>query len=213
MNPVRAAFLDTSDVSRALLRSPEVQAKWEEPSALERWELKGLAGHLVRATTSVEYYLDQDPDPEGSPLSASEYYATVIGNTADIDSELNRAIRERGDKMAADGYDALMERFDSTVGRLRTRLEEEDSDRKIRVLQDLVLLLDEYLVTRLIELTVHIDDVAVTAGLPTPEMPPTALGLALGCLIDVTRRLHGDVAVLRGLTRRERADVNVLRAL
>jgi uncharacterized protein (TIGR03083 family) len=210
---VRGAFLDTSEVSRALLHSPEVQAKWDEPSALERWDLRGLAGHLVRGTTSVEYYLDQDPAPEGRVLTASEYYSTVVGDTVDIDSDLNRAIRERGDKMAAEGYAALMERFDSSVERLRARLEAEPSDRKVRVLNDLVLLLDEYLVTRLIELTVHIDDVAVSAGLPTPEMPPAALDLAFGCLIGVARHRHGDIAVLRGLTRRERADENVLRAL
>ena len=210
---MRGAYLDTTAVSRALLRSPEVQAKWVEPSALERWSLKGLAGHLVRAATSVEYYLDQDPDPEGPPLSASEYYATVVGDTADIDSDLNRAIRERGDKMAAEGYTGLMERFDSCADRLRARLEEEPPDRKVRVLQDLVLMLDDYLVTRLIELTVHIDDVAVSAGLPTPEMPPAALDLAFRCLIDVARHRNGDLAVLRGLTRRERADVDVLRAL
>jgi uncharacterized protein (TIGR03083 family) len=213
VNRVRATFLETTDVSRALLRLPEVQGKWEEPSALDQWTLKGLAGHLVRATTSVEYYLDQDAAPESPTLSPSEYYATVIGDTVDIDSDLNRAIRERGDKMAADGYDALMERFDSTIGRLRTRLEEEAPDRKVRVLNDLVLLLDEYLVTRLIELTVHIDDVAVSAGLPTPDLPPTALDLTFGCLIDVARHRNGDIAVLRGLTRRERADMNVLRAL
>ncbi len=213
MNRVRAAFLETTDVSRALLGSPDVKTKWEDPSTLEQWSLKGLAGHLVRATSSVEYYLDQDPAPAGTPLSGSKYYVTVIGDTTDIDSDLNRAIRERGDKMAAEGHDALLERFDLATDRLRKRLDEEPPDRKVRVINDLVLLLDEYLVTRLIELTVHIDDVAASAGVATPDLPPEALELAIGCLVDVARHRHGDLAILRGLTRRERADVDVLRAL
>jgi hypothetical protein len=213
VNRVRAAFLETADVSRALLGLPEVKSKWEDRSALEDWSFKGLAGHLVRATTSVEFYLDQDPAPAGDPLSGSKYYVTVIGDTTDIDSDLNRAIRERGEKMAADGYDALMERFESAIDRLRKRLEEEPPDRKIRVINDLVLFLDEYLVTRLIELTVHIDDVAMSGGVATPELPPEALKLAIGCLVDVARHRHGDLAILRGLTRRERAEIDVLRAL
>ena len=69
MNRVRAAFLDASAVAIDLLATPEVEAKWDEPSALAEWSVRGLAGHLVRATTSVEMYLDADPDPAGEPIS------------------------------------------------------------------------------------------------------------------------------------------------
>lgn len=213
MNLVRTAYLETAGLSLELLQSPEIEARWEEPSALAEFSVRGLAGHLVRATTTVEYYLDQDPAPAGEPIDAATYYARAVGETSDVDSELNRAIRDRGEKMAAEGLAALIELQRGSLDRLKDRLDEEPADRKMRVHQDLVLLVDEYLVTRLVELTVHIDDLAVSVDLPTPDMPAAALDLAFRCLIDVARTRGGDIEVLRALARQERADLSVLRVL
>jgi hypothetical protein len=101
----------------------------------------------------------------------------------------------------------------SEIEHLKLRLAGEPEDRRIRVFKDLVLLLDDYLVTRIIELTVHTDDLAVSVGLPTPEFPASATALAIEALVDVAIPRNGDLAVLRALTRRERDEVEALRVL
>ena len=211
MDPRRQAFIECSEIALALLRSPEIKKRWGEPSALPEFSLRGLAGHLVRGTGSVKAYLDRG-EPEEEPISHAAYYAAAI-DVSDIDAPLHVAVRERGEEQAAAGHAALVELHEAELKHLQRRLAGEPEDRRVKVFKDLVLLLDDYLVTRIVELTVHIDDLAVSAGLPTPELPPIAMELAIGNLVEVARLRHGDLAVLRALARRERDDVEALRVL
>src|SRR5918999_171097 len=158
MNEVRTAFLECARISTAILRLLEVGARWEEPSALEHFSMKGLAGHLVRATGSVEAYLDR-PEPEGAPISAAEYYAAAV-DTTDIQSELHVAVRAKGEAEAAEGHAALVQKLDGIIERLETRLATEPVTRRMEVFKGLVLTLDDYLLTRLVEQVVHCDDLA-----------------------------------------------------
>ncbi|MGH2754699.1 MAG: maleylpyruvate isomerase N-terminal domain-containing protein [Actinomycetota bacterium] len=211
MNPRRTAFIECSEISLALLRSPEVEEHWDEPSALPEFTVRGLAGHLVRGTGSVKAYLDRD-EPDGEPIGHAAYYAAAV-DVSDIASPLHVAVRERGEEQAAGGYRALLEQHADELNHLRLRLPGEPEDRRVQVFKDLVLLLDDYLATRAVELTVHIDDLAVSVGLPTPELPPVTAELAIGTLVDVARLRHGDLSVLRALARRERDDIEALRVL
>jgi hypothetical protein len=70
--------------------------------------------------------------------------------------------------------------------------------------------LDDYLVTRIVELAVHADDLATSVGLES-SLPPAALAMAVHSLVDVVRVRHGDLAVLRALSRRERQTPELLR--
>lgn len=212
MNRVRRVFLDTTSVAAELVASREVASRWDDASALAEWSVKGLAGHLVRATTSVEMYLDADPAPTGEVVTPAAYYATAV-EPSDIDSEENRAIRARGDEMAAAGRDALIDLHRAAAERLATRLASEPEDRRIKVFLGMVLTLDDYLATRLVELTCHIDDLAVSVGVPTPALPPDARDIAIGTLVAIGRHRHGDLAVLRALARRERDAVAALRVM
>jgi hypothetical protein len=81
------------------------------------------------------------------------------------------------------------------------------------VFQDLVIRLDDYLATRLVELCVHTDDLAASLELPAPQLPEPATAAAICTLVDVARIRHGDAAVLRALARRERDAVSALRVL
>lgn len=208
---VRDAFLDAGRVAADLLASREVEAAWERESALPELTVRGLAGHLLRATGSVNAYLDR-PEPEGAPVSAAEYYVQAVGEP-DIHSEVHRAIRQRGEEEAAGGYGAVRDRSYELLETLRERLGAEPPDRKVRAYKDLVLRIEDYLVTRLIELAVHVDDLAVSVGVPPPDLPPEALRLSIDTLVEVARLKHGDLAVLRALTRRERDQVRALRVL
>jgi Mycothiol maleylpyruvate isomerase N-terminal domain len=214
VNSLRKTFLDTAGVARGLLANEVIARKWDEPSALEKFRIRGLTGHLVRATTSVTAYLDRGPagGEVGDPLTPAEYYARAVAEP-DIDSDLHRAIRDRGEREAENGHAALLERFDENLARLAEVLESEPESRLMRVHLDMVLRLDDYLVTRIIELVVHIDDLAVSVELPTPDLPTAAYDVAIDALVGVGRVKHGELAVLRALSRRERDDGNALRVL
>ncbi len=71
------------------------------------------------------------------------------------------------------------------------------------------LTLDDLLVTRMMEIVVHADDLAVSVGAPTPDFPDSVLDPALALLCRLAVRRHGSVAVLRALSRSERAPATI----
>jgi hypothetical protein len=71
------------------------------------------------------------------------------------------------------------------------------------------LSLDDFLVTRMVELAVHMDDLAVSVGLSVPELPGAALDPVVELLTGLAVRRHGQAALLRALTRAERAPAEI----
>lgn len=209
---VRAAYLRTLDLAIGVVAEPEVVAAWDLDSVLAKLSVRGLAGHLTRAGALVEDYLDGGIPAESVDVADAAGYYELAALTSDLDSELNRSIRERGEAEAEVGHPALVAEFVAARDRLALRLGAEPADARIAVRGGMVLPLDEYLVTRIVELAVHTDDLALSVGLSTPEPDPVAATLATHCLVALARRRHGDLAVLRALTRRERDDLGALRA-
>ncbi|MGI8847337.1 MAG: maleylpyruvate isomerase N-terminal domain-containing protein [Candidatus Dormibacteria bacterium] len=213
MHEVRLAFLAAAGAARPILGLPEVLERWEEPSALARMSIGALAAHLARAVSTVETYLDKNVRHSGEePMSAAGYYAAVVSRGgSDLDSEANVAVRERADKAATGGGRSVLEGFEKSLTHLRGRLGAEPDDRLVEVYGNYVLPLDEYLTTRVIELTLHTDDLCVSVGHATPTLPGVEATIAT--LVAVAEIRHGEVAVLRALARRERDDEKALRVL
>lgn len=209
---VRSAYLRTLDLAIATTAAPEVAAAWDAESVLPKLSVRGLAGHLARAGTLVEQYLDAGFPDETHPVAdAAEYYDTAAVSS-DVDDAVNTSIRERGEAIGEHGHAAVVELLQDARAALTTRLATEPADVRIAVTAGMVLPLDEYLVTRIVELITHTDDLAVSVGVPSPTPDPVAATLAIHCLVSLGRRRHGDLAVLRALTRRERDTVAALRA-
>lgn len=209
---VRDAYLRTLDRALVVLAAPEVAGAWDSDSALRELTVRGLAGHLARAGTLVEQYLDAGfPEETRDVPDAAEYYE-VAAVSSDVDDAVNTGIRERGESVAAIGHAGVVEMVQIARERLATRLAAEPADTRIAVTAGMVLALDEYLVTRIVELVAHTDDLAVSVGIDPPEPDPAAATLAVHCLVTLARRRHGDLAVFRALTRRERDAVEALRA-
>lgn len=170
-----------------------------------------VAGHLARAAFTVSEYLKAEPPPAARPTaSAPEYFGAVLGD-ADLDSPLHAGVRARSEAAAADGWAALVKRFDETVRDLEKSLQDEPAERHLAVAGGIAMLLDDYLVTRVVELAVHTDDLAVSAGLDVLPSPGT--DVAVSALVDTARLRHGPTAELRALARRERDEVNALRVV
>lgn len=212
MDDSRTAFLEAAAVAANLLGRFEVTDHWNESSILPGFNISGLAGHRLRGIRTVEKYLDGSQH-EGESITAAEYYES-IAITADISSSLNRDVRSRGEEEVTIGSHAVAIEAHSLIERLGARLVAETVDRHLLVLGDLSISLDEYLRTRIVELVIHTEDLALSVGLPeAAKFAPVVATVAIDTLVDLARFRHGDWAVLRALARRERDAVSALRVL
>jgi hypothetical protein len=207
---IRQAYLDAAAIAVDLIGSRETGDKWNDDSVLPSFTVRGLAGHLARSILQVEWFLDM-PQPDDPPVTAVQYYAELAG-VDDVESELNVGVRARGEETAGGGWARLYLDVGKVYERLRERLPAVPADTKVLAIGR-SLTVDEYLKTRLIELTVHVDDLALSLGLPAPALPEPATTFAIAVLVGVARARNGDLAVLRALTRRERDAGDALRVL
>jgi len=211
---VRESFLGAAAEARGLIASRPVAAKWNEPSALDGMTVGALAGHLARAAFVIGDYLDASPsvDPDTATTTADSYFEQVLAGLRASAGALDEGIRARAAEEGAAGRDALVQRVDATLLALDERFASEPEHRAVRVAFDIEMPLDEYLVTRMIELVTHADDLATSVGLETPEFDALTMACVIGCMLAMVRARHGDIAVVRGFARRERDVIEALRA-
>ena len=209
MTPMRQAYLDTAASAAALLADPAVAAAWEAPSALPRFRVSGLAGHLGRQITDVARLLAETA-PAGNPITLLDHYARVEWIGASLDADVNINIRRAGSKEAAGGPAALTALAGATLRELCNTLPSEPADRIVYLPgRSWSLSLDDFLASRMLEIAVHCDDLAVSVSVPGPHLPETALETVLTLLIRLAVRKHGPTAVLRSLSRAERAPATI----
>jgi len=204
---VRSAFLAVAGTARESFALPVVALHCEEPSALPEMTVGALVAHLARAVTNVERSLEAAEPAGEEPISGAAYFAPV---DSDLDSGINVRVRATSAEEALVGHRAVLGQMDRALERLRTRLEGEPEGRLVKA-RDEVISLDDYLRTRIIEIAVHTDDLCVSLGRTTPPLP--GIGVAIQTLLDVAALRHGELAVLRALSRRERDPDQVLRVL
>jgi hypothetical protein len=206
---IRDDFLTVGESAATLLRKPAVVAAWAEPSALAEFSVGGLAGHLAFQVLAIPEIVAA-PIPTEPVISVLDHYARVEWIDADLHDEISLRIRGGGDLVAADGPEVLADRLDSALTKLRRDLPGiEDRPVRISLWGSWSLRLDDMLLTRLMELAVHSDDLAASVALPTPELPPSAVELVVGLLTRLSVRRHGATAVLRTLSRAERAPATI----
>lgn len=214
---VRAHFVSTAAACVGLVADPHVAAVWKQPSVLADFSVGALAGHLTRGILQVEWFLDNEV-PDAVPVTAAEYYAP-FADTGDLTTDRNRAVRDRGNERAALGPEAIIAETRACLGRIRDRLPSVASDRYIEALgssgvRGRVLLLDDYLTVRLVEQTIHYDDLARSVPeAATESLNPAAYRAAIDTLIEAAVLRHGALPVLLALTRRERDTLDALRVL
>ena len=200
------AYLSTAAAVGRLLRSPELARRWDAPSALAEFSVRGLAGHLARAVFTTEAYLSAEVPPDAPRTDAVGFFAGALdADSGDVGTPMNRSIRERGEQDATAGPTGLADRYDDALSRVAARLGGLSENHPVFTAGRFVLPLTESLLTRLVELVVHADDLAVSLGVATPDIDAKAADLVLTALVRISRRRHGALPVLRALSRAERA--------
>lgn len=205
----RDDFLASARIAADLLRRPAVAEAWSQPSALDRFGVSGLAGHLAYQILAIPQIL-AEPVPSEPTVPLLEHYARVAWIGSGLDEEINVRIRGGGDAQAAEGPETLATRVDAVLKELSDGLAAEPN-RPVRIplWGPWSLTLDDMLITRTMELLVHSDDLAVSVGIATPEFPDTAVETVIALLSTLSVRRHGPVSVLRALSRAERAPASI----
>lgn len=204
---IREAFVEAAGIVGVLLAEPAVAAAWDKPSALRDFSVGGLAGHTAWQELALPELLGS-PEPSEPVVSLREYYLErVTWLDAGVDGAVNVRIRKGGEATAAEGPEVLLPRVREAIEWLRAELPGVPAVRPIRMGSwgDWSLDLDDFLLTRLMELVVHADDLACSVGLPTPDFPERVTAPVIDLLARLAVRRHGPVGVIRGLARAERA--------
>lgn len=212
--PVRDVFLATGDAAMMAMSADETTGAWDRSSALAEMTVGELVAHLARAITQVEVYLDESPPAAGSELvSAGSYFAHFVDQAGrgDIASPANVAVRRRAQESAVRGQTAIVEHAGECLARLRTRFPTEPPDRTLAVFGGLVMNLDQYLLTRIVEMVVHMDDLCVSVGIPLVGVDVMAFMFATATLVQTASARVGMLGVVRALARRERDADDALR--
>jgi hypothetical protein len=191
-------FLETANVVHAAIADEAVAAAWERPSVLEEQRVSNLCGHLARGTWVVGEYLAAVP-PAGPPdfNSAAEYFSLLSDRATE---KFHRANRQREATLVPVGHAELLSMLSDRLAGLDVVLRSGAPDRLVAVFSGLVIRLDHYLATRIVEQVVHLDDLARSVGhdlWPTPQCD--ALVVAIGADIGLRRR--GPTAMVRALYR------------
>jgi len=197
---MRQMFLAGAELVAATIDDPIVAAAWGSDSVLENQSVGSLAAHLARGGVwVVGEYLDRGiPDRSADFATAGHYFAAVMD---DADEAVHAGIRARGAFLAEQGWDDVVRKLSAAVVDLGQRLAEEPSDRLIEVYDGKVMRLDDYLHTRIIEQVVHLDDLARSLDRGAPRFVPGSLQLTIACAMEIGRRRHGDVELMRSLYR------------
>jgi len=199
---VRSMVIETAAAAADLIAAPEVAQKWDDPSALDGMTIGALAAHLIRATGATLAYLDRT-DPAERPTDELLTKATYFH--AAIDSPIHERIREVSADEAAVGPDDLTAKARDVADQLATRLPAEPEGRLVGALGGRMLTLDDFCRTRMIEIGMHIEDLAHSIGVATPELSPDVTAEIIDIVVDIARHKHGDWGVIHALARAERS--------
>lgn len=213
MTDVRATYLSAAATVVSIVADESTVACWDRESALQGMSVGVLASHLARSVLQVGWFLDGDVTGISLPVPAVTYYAR-LADTDSRASALNTGVETRSAETAEQGPLHVAQQAQIALDRLRVRLPKEPGDRRVAVAHrpGEELLLDEYLRTRLVEIAIHTEDLALSVGVDV-RAPESAVSAAIELLFAAARERHGDESVLRALARRERDPVEALRVL
>lgn len=207
MPGVVEGFLVAAQSAVTLLAEDAVAARWQEPSALPDMTVGALARHLANQVLGVrEALTSSSARTDEKPIALLEHYTRSAWVKAPLDAEVNVSIRTSAETAARSGHREMLAEVQTALDEVAQLLAEEVEPRVVRMpWWQWALTFEDFLVTRMMEITVHSDDLAVSVGLEPPELPASVLEPVLSLLVGVSVLRHGQAAVVRALSRAERA--------
>lgn len=205
----RTEFIATCRIGFTLASSSEVTAAWDTESACAGMTVGGLTHHLLGQAHHVVRLMSVRPTSD-SPIPLLDHYTRAAWVAADPEDEANASIRDDENGAAHIGVAAVLEEMAPPLDRLEDVL---DAPRRPDTVfipwQGWALTTDDFLVTRAMELVVHADDLAASVRLATPTFPDGVVAHVLDLLAGVAARRHGQTAVVRALSRPQRAPQSI----
>jgi hypothetical protein len=204
-----SSYVAAAKIAFDLASAPEVRGAWRDESACAGMTVGGLAHHLLQQAVNTVRLLEMDPVAE-PPIPLLEHYARAAWVEGGPDDQANVDIREGSDAAAQDGADKVLALAADALDRLPEGLERHRLPEQVRIpWQGWSLTKADFLTTRAMEIVVHSDDLSASVGLPTPEFPDDVVADVLRLLAGVAVRRHGQAAVVRALSRPQRAPASV----
>jgi hypothetical protein len=187
-----------------LVADPAVADRWTEQSVLVGYRVGGLAAHLVRGIETIRTYAPTGDVDDVPLVDASGYYAEVLARHDPVTSEFHARVRDRGERRIEEGHDQLVADAREAVAWLHGADLEVESP--IRVLDGISIRTGEYLRTRLVELAIHSDDLALSVGVEPPAFDDDIWSAVAATLVETALRRQPHHLVALALARPERAD-------
>ncbi|MFY9915912.1 MAG: maleylpyruvate isomerase N-terminal domain-containing protein [Nocardioidaceae bacterium] len=211
-----AGELDRNDVIHAvdqladLVGRPEVAEAWTQESSCSGMSVGGLTRHLGDQAVNIVKLLrpDNQAPPDVETIAVLEHYARAVWLREDLEGDANRSIRESADRQASTGHEVAVTTLAAARGDLEAVLADAPPTTYIPW-QGWALATDDFLVTRLMEMVVHADDLAVSVDVDPPRFEESVLDPVLRLLTGIAVRRHGQDALVRTLSRPDRAPQEV----
>ena len=210
------AFIRTALDLHTLASRPEVAEQWNNPSALERMTVGGVAAHGLGIVEDILNHCERPEPATPRFIGIVEYYrAARLDKREDLDLEGHAFIIDLAERKAADGPGPLLEKSAATIEQLKWMLPGLDPNKHVYLPRQPPMAgpLAMMVTNRTVELTAHMDDLAVSVGLPTPPITPEAGAMALTVLVSIARKMNTDLEVIRAMARVERAKPDAARAI
>lgn len=209
--PIADGFVASASSAAELVSRPELRDRWDLESSCAGMTNGGLANHLADQTTNTLRLLALEPS-ELTPIPVVEHYRRASWVRSGLGDEPNTSIRDGSNEQALDGFDALTARVTTDLEALPVALADaagRSPDAVLMPWQGWALTTHDFLVTRLMEIAVHADDLAAGLGLATPQFPDDVVREVLALLGAVAVDRHGQTALVRALSRPQRAPAHV----
>jgi hypothetical protein len=183
----------------------------------------GVAAHLTMATKALVGVLEERPltgaladaatGPPQERRAVDFVTASRPESPAELETPVARWVQDKAAADAARGPAVVLERYDRGVLQAAEVLEHAPPERVVLVPVNIVMTVEDYVATRLVEVVVHCDDLAASLGPEPPPLRPEAVAYVADLLWASVRQRAGDAVVVRAMSRSERAAPDVLRAM
>jgi hypothetical protein len=181
---VRDVFAACGAAAREGLAAAD--GRWDDP-ALGSWTVGELGAHMVRLVGSPAVYLSAEVPPDLPTLvDAGAYFASYLSGGEEGRAAV--AQRARDELQGIGGTDSVVESFDRALQSSLRAFESLSAPFPTLGTPHGLIALDEYLVTRVVELTIHGLDLAHALNLEW-EPPHSGLRITLKTLADTAA--HG----------------------